>query len=1112
MAGSEKSSDDDAGLAKLAAKQGCDGGFHGQAAEKPESPNVKPDAGSVLAAGNGGAGADADGGHAKAESAAAQQEPALPADVKPEEEQAGMAADADRVAEEKPKIGRRISKRKHVAPDHFDPTSGPRDKGRIGPTAKDQEEAKEEGDPDGQPPTKKARPAAKPPGRKRKAAAKPAAGDGGEEDEAGVDVAPTFDEDEGAGDAETLHAGGGSADPESPKRQGGGRGRGRTPGSTGRGRGGGRGRGRGRKGRGRGRSASRETSPADKPAGEAATAGTAAATTPPDATAPAPDTKPADAEAAGTATAPSSAAQDEAKPRASVTGKAAAATATLGTAAEVQPKPAPVKTKLEPPAAAAEQPAAAASPPADTPQKGRPRRLTAEMKAARAQQRQPMQQSSSEDEEAPAARPQSAKAASLGSPVARHRPKGAEDDDPTTKVSRLQANLKLLKEEYDAKVREAEHSANQMIPVLTELEIMDSIGLEQLRVTGIGKTISAIIKLKPPSIRPTTEAANALIKRWKAIAAIAEAAGRAGPAQTPAAAATKPAAGRPSNAPGPAAGLRNAPGAAATAATAAAAAAAAAPAAATAAKGERIGAAGMAERSGDKPAPAGGRKPTGGTRPFVEPKNELPTISTTGDAVRDKAIGMLTMALAPALSPCATARRLEAALHDVHGTDSAGSKGNYIQRLMALYYMLDRESEAHIPALRDKVMMGEMSMYEVVCLQDADAAALAGRPWPPISPAAAADPTAAAEGAANQATPPQLLQQEPAAGQAPDAEDVQQTGPQPSRQPAAALSAVDIGPQLPPGGSYIAEEATAGGPPAATPEPPSGSPPPAAALATPAVEPAAATPAAEASQPAAAVPGPPAPLTAGQAVGMDVDSVAAPPPPPPPPPELCGVPTSATAAVPAQPIPTATDTDALAAAQAADAPSEQAANASVADDGPAGASAADLRGPAPIDAPPSPQPPAPPSEPQPDAEQAGAAAGEVPGPPPPPHASPPENYSEPPAPAARPQQQGAAHQAPQQQPGFAGAVPETSGLQALPADSSVADFNAAAGFMAQGLPAVNTAAGFMSPPGMQPASSQASDAETPGTRFVNSLLVATPSQPQPDSQGDFGLPPSQPNA
>lgn len=40
-----------------------------------------------------------------------------------------------------------------------------------------------------------------------KAAAKSAAGDGGEEDEAEVDVAPTFDEDEGAGDADTPRAG-----------------------------------------------------------------------------------------------------------------------------------------------------------------------------------------------------------------------------------------------------------------------------------------------------------------------------------------------------------------------------------------------------------------------------------------------------------------------------------------------------------------------------------------------------------------------------------------------------------------------------------------------------------------------------------------------------------------------------------------------------------------------------------------------------------------------------------------------------------------------------------------------------------------------------------------
>lgn len=39
-------------------------------------------------------------------------------------------------------------------------------------------------------------------------------------------------------------------------------------------------------------------------------------------------------------------------------------------------------------------------------------------------------------------------------------------------------------------------------------------------------------------------------------------------------------------------------------------------------------------------------------------------------------------------------------------------QGNYIQRLMALYYMLDRESEAHIPALRDKVMMGALQNHQ----------------------------------------------------------------------------------------------------------------------------------------------------------------------------------------------------------------------------------------------------------------------------------------------------------------------------------------------------------------------------------------------------------------
>lgn len=48
----------------------------------------------------------------------------------------------------------------------------------------------------------------------------------------------------------------------------------------------------------------------------------------------------------------------------------------------------------------------------------------------------------------------------------------------------------------------------QMIPVLTELETMDSIGYGLLRETGIGKTMSAIIKLKPPSIKPTTDAAK----------------------------------------------------------------------------------------------------------------------------------------------------------------------------------------------------------------------------------------------------------------------------------------------------------------------------------------------------------------------------------------------------------------------------------------------------------------------------------------------------------------------------------------------------------------------------------------------------------------------------
>jgi hypothetical protein len=153
--------------------------------------------------------------------------------------------------------------------------------------------------------------------------------------------------------------------------------------------------------------------------------------------------------------------------------------------------------------------------------------------------------------------------------------------------------------------------------------------------------------------------------------------------------------------------------------------------------------------------------------------------------------------------------------------------------------MLDRESEAHIPALRDRVMMGahapgpglptivqtlhlvppaatqllrqaftqlctragEMSMYEAVTLQDAEAAALAGRPWPPVSEADAAAGTGPG-GSAEQL--PTGTHAHATSGAVRQGAQVDEAAPM-------------VGPLLP-GGSYLAGEATPDAAPAAMPQ------------------------------------------------------------------------------------------------------------------------------------------------------------------------------------------------------------------------------------------------------------------------------------------------------
>lgn len=119
--------------------------------------------------------------------------------------------------------------------------------------------------------------------------------------------------------------------------------------------------------------------------------------------------------------------------------------------------------------------------------------------------------------------------------------------------------------------------------------------------------------------------------------------------------------------------------------------------------------------------------------------------------------------------------------------------------------------------------VGEISLYEVVALQDADAAALAGRPWPPV-------PDAAAATAASLADQEQHLQLPAAAGAATDQEQLLETrrvtgGGNGMQQPPAAAGAdghgsgvqqpgqlLDdaaplLGPQLPPGGSFLSADA-----------------------------------------------------------------------------------------------------------------------------------------------------------------------------------------------------------------------------------------------------------------------------------------------------------------
>lgn len=58
-----------------------------------------------------------------------------------------------------------------------------------------------------------------------------------------------------------------------------------------------------------------------------------------------------------------------------------------------------------------------------------------------------------------------------------------------------------------------------------------------------------------------------------------------------------------------------------------------------------------------------------------------------GSADHDKAIGLLTVALAPAHSPAAAARRLEAALHELHD-----SKDSRVMALVQSTYCSPRDS------------------------------------------------------------------------------------------------------------------------------------------------------------------------------------------------------------------------------------------------------------------------------------------------------------------------------------------------------------------------------------------------------------------------------------
>lgn len=46
-------------------------------------------------------------------------------------------------------------------------------------------------------------------------------------------------------------------------------------------------------------------------------------------------------------------------------------------------------------------------------------------------------------------------------------------------------------------------------------------------------------------------------------------------------------------------------------------------------------------------------------------------------------------------------------VHIVGGVSSL--QASYVRRVLALFYLLDPESEAYIPVLRDKVMMGATS-------------------------------------------------------------------------------------------------------------------------------------------------------------------------------------------------------------------------------------------------------------------------------------------------------------------------------------------------------------------------------------------------------------------